>query len=211
VLDVGCSDHGRRPATAGARAKWLHGLLVDAGYSVLGIDLLDDELEWMRDQGYEVARVDAQAMPDLGEPFDSIVAGELLEHLENPGQFLAGCRRNLKDDGHLILTTPNAFGLVWQLAYLKHRRGYDRTFNLEHTCWYCAQTVRQLLEREGFAINSIRFVDDLRPEASESALYRTFARLWSVSRQFLPDRIRSSIVVDASPIPAPSNQASRES
>ena len=198
VLDVGCTNHCC-PTASSDREPWLHGLLVDAGYSVLGVDILDDELEWMREQGYEVARIDAQDLPDLGERFDSIVAGELLEHLENPGRFLAGCRRNLKGGGHLILTTPNPFGLVWQLAYLKHRRSYDRIFNLEHTCWYCAQTVRQLLEREGFAINGIEFVDDLRAGASSPTLYREFARVWGVSRRFLPVRIRSTIVVDASP------------
>ena len=168
-MDVGCTNHCC-PTTSSDREPWLHGLLVDAGYSVLGVDILDDELEWMREQGYEVARMDAQDLPDLGERFDSIVAGELLEHLENPGRFLAGCRRNLKGGGHLILTTPNPFGLVWQLAYLKHRRSYDRIFNLEHTCWYCAQTVRQLLEREGFAIDGIEFVDDLRASASSPTL-----------------------------------------
>jgi len=199
VLDIGCSDHGRRPTTPEERRTWLHQLLVDAGHSVLGVDILDDELQWMRAQGYEVARIDAQDLPDLGERFDSIVAGELLEHLENPGRFLAGCRRNLKANGHLILTTPNPFGLVWQLAYLKHRRNYDRIFNSEHTSWYCAQTARQLLEREGFAINRIRFVDDLRGDASESSLYRTFARVWGDARRLLPVRVRSTIVIDASP------------
>ena len=41
--------------------------------------------------------------------FDTIVAGEVIEHLENPAQFLARAHEHLKPDGRLVLTTPYAF------------------------------------------------------------------------------------------------------
>jgi 2-polyprenyl-3-methyl-5-hydroxy-6-metoxy-1,4-benzoquinol methylase len=195
VLHVGCSDHSA-PRTENERARWLHGRLVNAGHSVLGVDSSVSGLEWMENAGFEVLLADAQALPALGQ-FDTIVAGELLEHLESPGLFLEGCRRNLKDGGKLILSTPNAFGLVWLISYLKNRHTYDRIFNLEHTCWFDAQTLRQLLERKGFQTRSVSFVDDLRADAAESSLFRAFARVWPVGRAILPRRVRSTIVAEA--------------
>jgi len=44
---------------------------------------------------------------DLRRGFDVIVAGELIEHLENPGVFLASAARHLGKGGVLFLTTPN--------------------------------------------------------------------------------------------------------
>lgn len=43
----------------------------------------------------------------LGRRFDVIVAGELIEHIENVGVFLENVRTHLKPGGLLFLTTPN--------------------------------------------------------------------------------------------------------
>lgn len=52
-------------------------------------------------------KMDAQnlALPD--NFFDAIVSFETLEHLPDPERFIAECFRVLKDDGTLILSTPN--------------------------------------------------------------------------------------------------------
>ena len=42
--------------------------------------------------------------------FDSIIAGELIEHLENPYQFLRDLHPLLTDDGLLVLSTVNPLG-----------------------------------------------------------------------------------------------------
>jgi SAM-dependent methyltransferase len=43
--------------------------------------------------------------------FDTIIAGELIEHLENPAEFLRECKTILKDNGRLLITTPNPYNL----------------------------------------------------------------------------------------------------
>lgn len=45
------------------------------------------------------------------ESITNIIAGEVIEHLKNPYQFLKECERILKPDGRLIITTPNAEGV----------------------------------------------------------------------------------------------------
>ena len=192
VLNVGCTGH-ERPHTPERRARFLHARLVDQGLSVLGVDVDDAGLAWMRAEGYEVARADAQDLPALGR-FDTIVAGELIEHLENPALFLDGCRRNLAADGRLVLSTPNVFAPLHVLVYAKT----GSAANPEHACWFDRQTLTQLLERRGFAIEQFRFVDDLRTDDGSSPAYRVFARAWRRGRRGLPARFRHSLVVAAS-------------
>ena len=172
--------------------------LVDAGFSVLATDINEDGLRWMRDEmGYEVAYLDAQRIDPEGEKFDTIFAGELIEHLPNPGLFLTGCATRLKDDGVLVLSTPNPFTLIHLLLYTFR---FPRGFNPEHCCWFDRQTLEQLLAASGYAVRELVFVDDLRAEGRKIG-FRLFAAFWALLRRLLPDRYRTTIVVAAERAP----------
>jgi SAM-dependent methyltransferase len=44
----------------------------------------------------------------LGERrFDAVLAGEIVEHVEDPYRFVRGCRDRLRPGGRLVLSTPN--------------------------------------------------------------------------------------------------------
>jgi 2-polyprenyl-3-methyl-5-hydroxy-6-metoxy-1,4-benzoquinol methylase len=196
VLHVGCADHSQ-PMTPMERRHWLHAALVDAGHSVLGADINQEALQWMNSAGYEVIQLDAEHIPSDGERFDAIVAGELIEHLENPGLFLRGAHSRVRPGGRMILTTPNAFGILGFLAFIKNDR---KAFNPQHTCWFDAQTLEQLLVRCNYRVNSITYVDDIRAEIDPSRTYRVVTAIWRAIRWMLPRRFRNTLVVDASPV-----------
>ena len=194
VLHVGCCGT-RFPETPGERAQWLHSALVDAGFSVHGGDINEESLAKMRDAGYSVEYLDAQAINPEGEKFDAIVAGELIEHLENPGLFLRGCRSRLTAGGRLVLSTPNAFS---PLNFLGYARRYDRWANPEHTCWFDPQTITELLRRNGFETKEIRFVDNLLvDEASRLTPLGVYRAVWKRLRPVLPARFRNGMVIHA--------------
>jgi 2-polyprenyl-3-methyl-5-hydroxy-6-metoxy-1,4-benzoquinol methylase len=112
----------------------------------------------LQERGYDVRLGDAQDF-DFGEKFDVVLAGELIEHLDNVHGFLESVHRHLGPDGRLVLTTPNAFyfmNFVYRIA------GHPRV-NREHTCWYCPDTMRQVLERNQFAITELRFIGHRSP------------------------------------------------
>ncbi len=48
-----------------------------------------------------------QPLPLGDDSIDVVHAGELIEHLYSPDAFLRECRRVLRPDGHLVVTTPN--------------------------------------------------------------------------------------------------------
>lgn len=107
VLDVGASE-GILSILAGRE-----------GFKVLGIDLNPDALAYaeklLASEPDEVrSRVtfrvcDLASFAAKGEKFDTVIAGEVIEHLISPRRFLETCSEVLEDNGVLILTTP--FGI----------------------------------------------------------------------------------------------------
>ncbi len=102
VLDVGCGG----------------GILAEAmaakGATVIGIDAAEGPLSVARLHRHESnVWVDYELLTieelerSSPEPFDIITCLEMLEHVPDPGSVIATCRRLLKDDGHLFLSTIN--------------------------------------------------------------------------------------------------------
>ena len=52
-------------------------------------------------------KADLNKPVNIKKKFDVIIAGELIEHIENTGIFLENVNRHLKPDGIFFLTTPN--------------------------------------------------------------------------------------------------------
>lgn len=93
-------------------------------------------------------KMDLDALPypntEIYPTTDLIVAGEVIEHLANPGN----CLRWLRGyNSPLLITVPNAFSTN---QWLKH--GYEQV-NLDHVCWYSYHTLKTLIERYGFKLN----------------------------------------------------------
>lgn len=86
VLNVGCIGHDYIETDV-----WIHRLLCEKARRVVGIDIhLPEEVG-----AYNIVSANAESM-ELNEKFDLIIAGELIEHLSNPGEFFARTREHLK-------------------------------------------------------------------------------------------------------------------
>ena len=103
VLDVGFWGQG----VTVDDPNWTHALIRARAKSVYGVDLDYDDARLPSD-AEQYTRQSAEEFR-LGKNFDVIFAGDLIEHLSNPGRFLASSLMHLKQEGRLILTTPNCF------------------------------------------------------------------------------------------------------
>jgi len=85
----------------------------------------------------------------IHKKFDTIIAGEVIEHLESPVKFIRYLKNMLKKKGRLIITTPNATGLqyirnpAW-CVYYQDYRGHIQTFTLD--------MIKKICQDEGFKI-----------------------------------------------------------
>ena len=136
--------------------RWLHAHLDGVATELVGLDL--DELgvaEALR-RGYEAHQVDcsdAKAVAALGiDPAEVIIAGEIIEHLDNSGDFLDGLHSLTEAGGTLVVTTPNSSGLM--NAVSAALAGYEVN-HPDHVTLYSCFTLCNLLERHGWAVDEV--------------------------------------------------------
>jgi SAM-dependent methyltransferase len=88
------------------------------------------------------------------EPFDVIVAGDVLEHLPRPEDLLSALKPLLKPDGRLLVSLPNVANVTVRASLLLGRFPYadrgilDRT----HLRFYTRASARRLLGESGFGV-----------------------------------------------------------
>lgn len=159
VLHVGCADV---PLT---RRRLQDGTLL---YSVIdkvaaiqyGIDLSSEGIQLLRQSGYTnlaVANVEDIAVTQIFGPveFDVILAGEILEHLSNPGLFLESIHPlMMKPSPRLVLTTVNAYCAYRFIHALLTGR---EKVHPDHVAYFSRSTLTGLLNRHGYVVEDFTF------------------------------------------------------
>ena len=117
VLHVGCtnSPYTQRSIDDGSL---LHTKLANVASKLYGIDLDEEGINIMQNAGIKnLAAANVEDLVDKNPfdriDFDIIIAGEIIEHLSNPGQFLDSIKPILLNPGsRLLITTVNAFNAM---------------------------------------------------------------------------------------------------
>jgi SAM-dependent methyltransferase len=154
VLDLGCIDHSADTALA-LGDKWLHGRLRGVAERLVGVDMLAADAEVLNGRGYDIRIADVESL-DLGDQFDLIVAGDLIEHLSNVGRFLESVSRHMHDHSAFVVTTPNPFNVEQFTQGLFHNR---IAVNPEHTAWIDPRVMHELISRSPLEIVDFAWID----------------------------------------------------
>ncbi|MEO7793155.1 MAG: methyltransferase domain-containing protein [Thermoanaerobaculia bacterium] len=166
VLHLGCTNW---PYTAESLAdgSLLHLRLAAAAAELWGLDADQKGLDILAGRGIErLLCADLEHLERVTPPaaFDLILAGEVIEHLSNPGLFLTGIRRFMTSETRLILTTVNAYCGMRTMTYaLRGRGGRVEPVHPDHVAYYSYSTIRHLVERHDLVVRDFRFYD-LGPE-----------------------------------------------
>lgn len=174
VIHVGFADAGFREEQ-GRAGSWLHGHLDGVATRLVGLDFDGPGVAAATDGGYEAHLVDctdpaAVAALDL-EPADVVLAGEVIEHLGAPGPFLDAMAQLVAPGGTLIVTTPNAYGLVNVIASTTRRVEVNHP---DHVVMFTWRTLTQLMARHGWEpTGSVTYVPVVRDRGDRSRLEST--------------------------------------
>ncbi len=161
VLHLGCCDHPPLVRDKIKNKTWLHGQLTEASSECLGLDVERDAVEFVkRETRFQNVLVSdlAEAAPEpvLSAPtWDLLVAGEIVEHLDNPVDFLSRVNRNLRNHcREILITVPNAFSLQ---NFLNATHRVER-INSDHRYWFTPYTLAKVLTRSGFRSTTFEYV-----------------------------------------------------
>jgi SAM-dependent methyltransferase len=173
VIDLGFVDEGQMDSKR-SRGSWLHEALAADASELVGVDADADGVEHAHALGYEAYAADVEnkgEVADLGlEPAEVVVAGELVEHLDRPGDFLEAVKPLVARDGVLVLTTPNAHSLTNVLGALAGRE----LVNPDHVAWLSWRTLATLLGRHGWTLEALAYYRFPRVEGGALAARLAF-------------------------------------
>ena len=152
VLHLGATD---APETEAAirHHRFLHFQLATVAAYLVGMDNNQDAINLLSAK-YGVRNIrygDIEKSSEYPkEEFDIVIAGEILEHLSNPGRALDALNEILSPGTTVVVTVPNAYSF----------KGFCRAFaghewiHPDHTLHHSPRTLDALLSRHGFSIDS---------------------------------------------------------
>jgi 2-polyprenyl-3-methyl-5-hydroxy-6-metoxy-1,4-benzoquinol methylase len=151
LLDVGCGS--------GDWIMFMRGL----GWQVNGNDFDANAVKTARGRGLDVECGSLEQQNYATGAYDAVTLSHVIEHVPDPVQTLAECRRILKPGGKLVLFTPNASSLSHRV-FKQHWRGLEPP---RHLHVFSTESMRPSLERAGFQNISIR------PHLARSVVYES--------------------------------------
>lgn len=154
VLHLGCVDSPFLENRL-SNGSLLHVKISKVASDLYGVDLDGAGLEMLRAHGFRhlyEGNVERLEDLELQRKFDVIVAGEILEHVPNPGLFLNSAREHLQTDGRLIITVPSAQNVKVLANALRGRE----VVHAHHIAYYSPRTLTHLLQMHGYVVESLQ-------------------------------------------------------
>lgn len=162
VLHLGCTNSPFTEVSI-ENGSILHFELAKVAGCLHGLDFDDEGLAILAENGatnLHKADLEHLEAAELDETFDVIIAGEIIEHLNNPGLFLAGIKRFMTADSELVITTISAFSgmrFIWYGFTRNH--GRNEPVHPDHVAYYSYSTLNLIVKRHGFEVSRVMFYD----------------------------------------------------
>jgi hypothetical protein len=152
VIHVGCVDHLPYLADKISSDTWFHGRLTQATANCIGVDVNRTGVELLRST-YRIDNVhcvDLTRDPNFAavksRRWDWLVLGEVLEHVDNPVQFIADHLTNYGANiAGVIISVPNALRAGNMLRIFRNHE----LINSDHRYWFTPYTLQKVAYSAG--------------------------------------------------------------
>ena len=162
VLHLGCTNF---PYTNDSieNGMLLHFDLEKTAKELYGFDFDQEGIDILSEHGTKnLFRADLEKLEDveLDETFDVIIAGEMIEHLNNPGLFLQGIQRFMNAETSLVITTINAYSALRFIIYgLRGKGGVNEPVHPDHVYYFSYKTLNLITNRANLTVEEFFFYD----------------------------------------------------
>ena len=141
VLDIGFAEHN---IVLAENKDWFHKKIVGIAKECIGVDLNKSLVDALNLSGYSSIVADVCSKDYLGQTFEVIHAGDIIEHLHNIEGFFGFLKRHLRPDGVVVISTPSPFSRHTLGQFVRY--GIDVP-NLEHVSWVTPFNMIELCRR----------------------------------------------------------------
>ncbi|ARN72641.1 class I SAM-dependent methyltransferase [Oceanicoccus sagamiensis] len=161
VLHIGCCDHLPFIDQKLSQGEWVHEIITRVAEKCLGIDINQASVNYVRDSlkydNVEYGDILSQKIKGIiNDEWDMAILGEILEHVDNPVEFLSAIRTTYSDHiKKIIVTVPNAFSYRNSVNIAK---GVER-INTDHRYWFSPYTLAKILCKSGLEVEEIVYAD----------------------------------------------------
>ena len=166
VLHLGCADV---PYTTERGDRLLHKQLALVTDRLWGIDSSDEGCALLREMGFEnilSGRLGDHSQAMYDEAFDIILAGEVIEHTDDPGGFLREVNSAMRRETELLLTTVNTPTFVGMAFALLGRE----KVHPDHNYYFSYRTLTTLVRKQDFDPLEIYYYANLNSPIDKLAL-----------------------------------------
>lgn len=144
ILDIGCGD-----ASLARDLK---------NFQYFGLDLNTEHAISHSVKSHDLEEI---PYPYESQFFDAIVISEVLEHMFDPHEILVEAKRILKDDGILIVSTPNSNWIDYdyfpEMFTKAYRKAHPHTF--EHIRHYDHHSWAEIFDETGYKVERFTGAD----------------------------------------------------
>lgn len=143
LLDIGCGT-----------SRIISGLP-----NAVGMDIELFKLRYLCRKGHKkLVQADIKCLPFKDGAFNTVVCSEVIEHVEKSPENLREMSRVLKDDGELILGTPDYARISWLVIEWLYCKILPNAYGEGHISHYTRRELCALLKEAGFSVLDYKYI-----------------------------------------------------
>ncbi len=152
VIHIGCSDHIQIINSKIRNNIWLHKLITENARKCFGIDIDRESIDYIKKElGYQnvfYGNILTDEFKDLKENrWDYVVFGEIIEHLDDPVNFLKVFKAKYGENvSRFIITVPS----IYNKRQFINMKNYREVINSDHRFWFTPYTISKVLVSAGY-------------------------------------------------------------
>ena len=159
VVHLGCLDHPPMIAQKIKNKEWLHGLLTENAVKCIGFDIEEETTREVAEKfGFDniicedITEVVNETI--ASDKWDYLILGELLEHIDNPVDFLYKLRKNYAGSiDKIVITVPN----ILNVNRMKEMKKCVEVINTDHRFWFTPYTIAKVASESGLKPDEVLF------------------------------------------------------
>jgi hypothetical protein len=159
VIHIGCSDHIQVINEKIRTNTWLHKLITDNSKNCIGVDIDRESIGYIRNNLGYTNVFQGDILTDSFDVFkqngwDYVVFGEIMEHIDNPVNFLKVFKSRFGENvERFIITVPS----IYNKRQFSNMLRYKEIINSDHRFWFTPYTISKIVAEAGYKPENITF------------------------------------------------------